>query len=125
VREGEIQGNRAEPRERAIAEPCADEPEVRGQCWNLRVEIRDARDRRTAPSENPPGRILYCAAQKKVQAIARRNIDRNSEAPLEQLLDADQINKRKSAAGVIIDKQVEIALTQTLHSAPSSRKFQE
>jgi len=75
--------------------------------WRM---ARRAGPARRGRSEDTDGRLLDTLAQKRVQAVACRDIDAGTESLFEQNLDAGKIQERKPPRGIVLDENIDIAV---------------
>ena len=61
--------------------------------------------------------------KQRVEAVAGRQVDRNAEAVLQELFDADQVDEGKSAARIVVDKEIEVARRERLVVSRRSEKI--
>src|ERR1700730_11578302 len=81
----------------------------RAQSARSPPEYHEGYARSSAPSEHTQGGLLDFTPQHLVQAIARRDVNGNFQFIFKKLLDADQVQRVKFGAWIIVDEEVEVA----------------
>src|SRR5450756_625514 len=76
-----------------------------------------------SPLKNPGGLGFNPLANKRVQSLARRQVDVNAQALLQQTLAGDQVKRVELAAGIIVDEQVDVAFGASLVLGGGSKQI--
>src|SRR5829696_8462411 len=70
--------------------------------------------RSSSPSENPHRGALDLVLQHRVKPVARRHVRFDAERLLEKELDADKIDQRETARGIVLKKKIKVAVDSGL-----------
>src|SRR5215208_7867231 len=66
--------------------------------------------RSSSPSEDPHRGALDVILHEGMKAVARRHVRFDAERLLEKEFDADKIDQRETARGIVLKKKIEVAV---------------